>query len=76
MYNLSWIAFEIFGFLISDIPLQYLMENSFHLTKIKSLKTILLTPSEDKVSKTCPSPSSKNDSCPKNMNKPPSAKLH
>lgn len=73
---LNWVL-KSSSFTFSDIPLQYLEKNIFPLTENKSLKmALLLTSKTRNLRHTCPSLSYKNDSCPKNMNKPPSAKLH
>lgn len=73
---LNWVL-KSSSFTFSDIPLQYLEKNIFPLTETKSLKmALLLTSKTRNLRHTCPSLSYKNDSCPKNMNKVPSAKLH
>lgn len=61
---------------MSDTPLQYLVENLFALTETTGLNCVFCFYSDKASKKICLSPPSKKDSCPKNMNKPPSARLH
>lgn len=54
-----------------------LSEKHFALTETKGLKMSLLLLHRQSIQKDMPlSPPPKKDSCPKNMNKPPSARLH
>jgi hypothetical protein len=77
MHNLFWTGFEFFTFLIFQHTFAILTGNIFPLTETKDLKTALLLPSKgNEFKKTCPSPPPKKDSCPKNIKKSPSARLH